>query len=527
MATPKPILGGDDVHAIVADCGSSVVRIGNAGDDTPRCLVPSAVAIGFPPRGQERTGDVVMSESNCAPSSTGTHEPPQSSSYPNPVAGDIITSAPHLFQDVRPVYTHDYTTGDASVRSWDYMLAVWRAGFSTLSVAPEESPLLLVEPTRMWRDTDRAAALERAFEGLCVPAAYLARGSAMSAFSAGRTTACVIDVGTQGATAVSVLDGYALCKSTRRGVVGGAFLSEQTREWVESYLETRPGYDGQERPPGKRMRGDQGRKEQLLRAPHEIKRERIISGDKVRKYVVTDMTSDKYAEGHRLFYRLRVMDDLKASVMQLNSNKIADNEGKDAIKSSQQGGVPGVKNKNKNPSQSGDNSMKSDEKDEKEPSGKEKAKEKGSSNDRNHEYTLPDGNVLSLEEHGGTEIAEWLFNSSPSGADGKMRSLSELVLSSIGECDVDIRRDLFGGVVVVGGSTMIPGVVERLTRELAVQLPQAYKLKVHASTMSIERTCAAWVGGSIVATLGTFQQVWISKGEYDEQGAINCLRKCP
>lgn len=38
----------------------------------------------------------------------------------------------------------------------------------------------------------------------------------------------------------------------------------------------------------------------------------------------------------------------------------------------------------------------------------------------------------------------------------------------------------------------------------------------------IERKFASWIGGSIMASLGTFQQLWISKLEYEEQGKA-CL----
>ena len=36
-----------------------------------------------------------------------------------------------------------------------------------------------------------------------------------------------------------------------------------------------------------------------------------------------------------------------------------------------------------------------------------------------------------------------------------------------------------------------------------------------------------WIGGSILASLGSFQQLWMSKAEYAEQGAQGILRKCP
>lgn len=511
MSAPKTILGGDDVRAIVVDCGSWAVRLGSAGDDSPRAILPSAVGTRAI-ESASQSEDVHMSEA-------GTSEKP-SPPPPKIIAGDTVLTAPHLLRDVNPVYTLDIETGDATIRSWDAMEAVWKAGLSTLRLETANSAMMIVEPTRMWSESDRAAALQHAFEGLGVPAAYIGRGSAMAAFSAARSTACVLDVGAQGATAVPVIEGYALHKPTKRGVVGGAYLSERLREWAEACLDSRPGYDGKERPPGKRMRGDHARKEHLLRAHHELKRERVISADdEVRKYVVTDISSDKYTEAHREFYRLRVIDDLKASLLQVDAALAVSTD----EKGNGQTNSASLKGKSKSQS-GGESSMRSEEKDDKDSKDKSKDKNPSSLDDFNNSYILPDGNVLSLEEKEGASIGDYLFTSRP---ESNMRSLTELVLDCIGASDVDNRRDLFGGVVVVGGTTLTGGSVERLTRELALAIPQAYKLKLHAPVNTIERTCAGWIGGSIVASLGTFHQAWVSKAEYDELGGQGALRKCP
>lgn len=48
-----------------------------------------------------------------------------------------------------------------------------------------------------------------------------------------------------------------------------------------------------------------------------------------------------------------------------------------------------------------------------------------------------------------------------------------------------------------------------------------------APAFPVERKYSAWIGGSILASLGTFQQMWVSKAEYDENGASISDRKCP
>ena len=41
-----------------------------------------------------------------------------------------------------------------------------------------------------------------------------------------------------------------------------------------------------------------------------------------------------------------------------------------------------------------------------------------------------------------------------------------------------------------------------------------------------ERKYSVWIGGSILASLSTFQQMWIAKSEYDESGPSIVHRKC-
>ena len=60
---------------------------------------------------------------------------------------------------------------------------------------------------------------------------------------------------------------------------------------------------------------------------------------------------------------------------------------------------------------------------------------------------------------------------------------------------------------------MLTGIGERMTKEITALAPSTMKIKVVAPP---ERKYSVWIGGSILSSLGTFQQMWISKGEYDE-----------
>ncbi|KAH0626043.1 hypothetical protein JD844_000746 [Phrynosoma platyrhinos] len=89
------------------------------------------------------------------------------------------------------------------------------------------------------------------------------------------------------------------------------------------------------------------------------------------------------------------------------------------------------------------------------------------------------------------------------------------------------RTGLYGSVIVTGGNTLLQGFTDRLNRELSQKTPPSMRLKLIASNSTMERRFSPWIGGSILASLGTFQQMWISKQEYEEGGKQCVERKCP
>ncbi|XP_037431891.1 actin-11-like [Triticum dicoccoides] len=95
--------------------------------------------------------------------------------------------------------------------------------------------------------------------------------------------------------------------------------------------------------------------------------------------------------------------------------------------------------------------------------------------------------------------------------------------NSIMKCDVDIRKDLYGNIVLSGGTTMFTGIADRMSKEITALAPSSMKIKVVAPP---ERKYSVWIGGSILASLSTFQQMWIAKAEYDESGPSIVHRKC-
>ena len=102
--------------------------------------------------------------------------------------------------------------------------------------------------------------------------------------------------------------------------------------------------------------------------------------------------------------------------------------------------------------------------------------------------------------------------------------IHEMIHNSIMKCDVDIQlKNLYSSIVLSGGTTMYPGIADRMQKEISALAPSSEKVKIIAPP---ERKYAAWLGGSIMASLSTFQQMWISKKEYDESGPSVVHRKC-
>jgi actin-related protein len=98
-----------------------------------------------------------------------------------------------------------------------------------------------------------------------------------------------------------------------------------------------------------------------------------------------------------------------------------------------------------------------------------------------------------------------------------------MAYNGIMRCDADIRKDLYGNIVLAGGSTMFAGMADRMGKELMALAPTAMKIKIVAPP---ERKNAAWIGGSIFAALTSFEKVWITREEYDEHGPSIVHKKC-
>jgi len=142
------------------------------------------------------------------------------------------------------------------------------------------------------------------------------------------------------------------------------------------------------------------------------------------------------------------------------------------------------------------------------------------SSDIEKNYELPDGNIVTI----GAErfrTPEVMFR--PNFIGMEQQGIHRLTFDSIMKCDVDIRKDLYGNIVMSGGSTMFPKIDERLKKEVEALAPASMTIKIIAPP---ERKYSVWIGGSILSSLSTFEEMWITKDEYDESGPAIVHRKC-
>jgi len=136
------------------------------------------------------------------------------------------------------------------------------------------------------------------------------------------------------------------------------------------------------------------------------------------------------------------------------------------------------------------------------------------------DYELPDGQVITI----GNErfrAPETLFQPCLVGMEAV--GIHETCYNSIMKSDLDVRKDLYANCVLSGGTTMFPGIADRMQKEISSLAPPTMKIKIIAPP---ERKYSVWIGGSILASLSSFDTMWVTKAEYDESGPSIIHRKC-
>ncbi|KAL0481350.1 actin [Acrasis kona] len=135
-------------------------------------------------------------------------------------------------------------------------------------------------------------------------------------------------------------------------------------------------------------------------------------------------------------------------------------------------------------------------------------------------YELPDGREILI----GRErflSCEALFN--PEYIDKDSPPIHKLICDTVSRCDINIRRNLYSNIHIVGGQSLSIGLIERLQKEIQKKVPQSVEVVINAAE---NRDYAAWVGGSVFSQLSTFKNMLVTKADYEEKGISVLQNTC-
>mmetsp|Transcript_14985 Transcript_14985/g.47679 ORF Transcript_14985/g.47679 Transcript_14985/m.47679 type:complete len:469 (-) Transcript_14985:307-1713(-) len=463
---------GDETAALVGDMGSRTFKFGFAGEDAPKGWIASAVGRG--------TGEQLapQTEPSLADPANGAQDGAADDGAPAPAAGGLLkrkrprpaglligdSELASRSADVDVVWARQ----DGRVNDWDAVEALWLHALEhVLSSDPREHPIMAACATYESQE-DRAKLTELLFEKVEAPALYLARNAMLSAFSLGRASALVVDVGAAKTCAAPVQDGFVLSKSVRVSPLASDLVDRHLEHLLETKLLPQLAREQAAAPAAPPA---------PTPSPFPI---RVLSELRARG---DEAQLARLRPSYVAFQKAQVLADFKASVCRVWSELNFD-EGKAAIY----------------------------------------ARER---------YELPDGTVVMIgpDRFKSGEMlihpeSDGAFGTHLAGSDSPPMSLPDTLSSALQSVHVDLRREMAQQLILVGGGSLLPGTVERLTKELLQSLPSALKPRF-LTPAKPERLFSVFTGGSILATLGSFQQLWISRAEYDEHGAALLAARCP
>mmetsp|Transcript_32900 Transcript_32900/g.69226 ORF Transcript_32900/g.69226 Transcript_32900/m.69226 type:complete len:560 (+) Transcript_32900:149-1828(+) len=553
---------GDETGAFIGDVGSHTARFGYGGDDCPTLVVPSAVY--SRPSNENgssnyshRTGRAKYS----APVSV-MRMPPDDCISANGKSGEGVGFIP-IYQSLNSNNEKKYPSGndtdDGVIQDFDAWASLWEYSFQALCVrgkgkhtmghkylsepelqpeaalsssqsqtipseskmdGPIDHPLLAVDSTSRTvhpklQEKQRALMLETLFESLSAPAAYIAPSPMLSSFAYGRQTSLVIDVGHSGSRVTPLVDGYCLSNGSVSSGRGGRWLGNIQKSVLEGVWDVNGtivnnwnGWGDASGDSGRPPCREGGIIPRYLLHPTSPEK---CSGNKLE---IMKQSSFHSMAIHEVMYEMMTSSHIRT------------------LESSEEESVPfcGYGDKDEESTRlDNDVDMEVDK------------KEDEDDDDEGSCYVLPDGTKVDLaHSRAGKDLCrlpELLYSETlpsfiqPTTNDnnnysGNMLPLQQLIHKSLTQIlDVNLRKELSSNIILTGGASLFPTLDKRLSIELGKVLPSSYKYKVIASKNSVENRYSAWIGGSILSSLGSFQQLWLSKKEYEECGSVLGLQR--
>ncbi|EEY66314.1 actin-like protein [Phytophthora infestans T30-4] len=408
------------------------------------------------------------------PSIVGRRPPPPKDAKDAPATSAVLGDMWHRhdLEVVRPIEA-------CAVANWDALEKVWSHAFDRLHVDAKIHPVITSAASCFANDALHNAAsrdgekyLEMMFETFQVPAFYMAKDAVLDAFAFGRSLALVAEIGAGASRVVPVYDGYALERPAQYSPVG----CNQLSEYLEHLMSTQKPKSVTVRP-----RGTFTRKLN----PQTGALETIPLSEELT-------TPPAMPSSYLKFARADLFRDMRETTC-ITSETALEGQLRDSP-------------------------------------GQASSPEPEPLEITEQQYELPDGQtiVLGKERY---EVPEFLLhpknfggavvkNEQHAAAAAKVvaKGLHTMLYDAVQLCDADLRRDLLTNIILCGGGSLTPGITERLHAELTRMVPSTFKVRFTTVT-KIERQFSVFIGGSILASLGSFQQLWVSKREYDEVGA--------
>ncbi|QLQ78505.1 hypothetical protein HG537_0A07520 [Torulaspora globosa] len=466
------VYGGDEITAVVIDPGSFTTNIGYSGSDYPQAIVPSCYGLKESKEEDQSNKRIFSEQSICIP---------------------------------RPDYEIKPIVENSVVVDWDAAEEQWSWALKSLLHLESNSgiPALLTEP--IWNTLEnRTKSLEILLESLQFEACYISSTPTCVSFASGRPNCLVVDVGHDCTSVSPVVDGMTLSKSTMRNFLGGKFINELIKKPLKGKDLVSLFEIAQRKPTFKKRSFDfkvhsslydyansrgflHECKETLcqvgpdplpqMKSQLESMSKRSIEAPWTEEIVFDNETRFGFAEP--LFAPHK--EDLPEGWPK-SPDGIVETWHNDY--------VPPKRNKpNGKPDK---------------PSTEEGAHADGASS------------TADTTNENGKRTIETV---PPKIA---IPGIADLVNESIMATDVDLRANLAHNIVLTGGTSSIPGFSDRLMSELNKRLP-ALKFRILATGHLRERQYQAWLGGSILTSLGSFHQLWVGKQEYEEVGPERLL----
>ncbi|XP_065160825.1 uncharacterized protein [Atheta coriaria] len=133
-------------------------------------------------------------------------------------------------------------------------------------------------------------------------------------------------------------------------------------------------------------------------------------------------------------------------------------------------------------------------------------------------YVMPDGSMMVI---GVTQVAKCTNHLFGAGIGNGDDGLDVMICKCIAKCDEQIRDVLRANIVVCGGTSLLPGLVERLKKELQAK----NKLFNVTSVDTSDRLDQSWIGGAKMCRSFS-RSSWINRDLYTEHGSNIVHRYC-